>query len=33
MEGDLFGLSDAVDSAVTVHYYLEMPNDIIDIQC
>ncbi|MFA0823416.1 MAG: hypothetical protein ACC612_11080 [Methanomethylovorans sp.] len=30
MEDGFFGLSDAVDSAVTVHYYLEMPNDIID---
>jgi len=30
MEDDLFGLTDAVDSAITIHYYLEMPNDIID---
>lgn len=30
MDDDLVGLGDAMDSAVTIHYYLEMPNEIID---
>lgn len=29
-EEDLFGMNEAMDSAIKVHYYLEMPNKIID---
>lgn len=27
---DLFGMNEAMDSAIKIHYYLEMPNEIID---
>lgn len=27
---DLFGMNEAMDSAIKVHYYLEMPDEIID---
>lgn len=29
-EEDIFGMNEAMDSAIKVHYYLEMPNKIID---
>jgi hypothetical protein len=29
-EDDIFGMNEAMDSAIKVHYYLEMPNKIID---
>ncbi|RXA16470.1 hypothetical protein EQO05_13925 [Methanosarcina sp. MSH10X1] len=29
-EEDLFGMNEAMDSAIQIHYYLEMPNEIID---
>ncbi|AKB28078.1 hypothetical protein MSSIT_1359 [Methanosarcina siciliae T4/M] len=29
-EEDLFGMNEAMDSAIKIHYYLEMPNEIID---
>lgn len=29
-EEDLLGMNEAMDSAINIHYYLEMPNNIID---
>ncbi|MCC4772005.1 hypothetical protein FXV91_18100 [Methanosarcina sp. DH2] len=29
-EEDPFGMNEAMDSAIKIHYYLEMPNEIID---